>query len=59
MKFLEDLKLDSSRTLRLGRMIWMNVLCLRKFVVKVLWGFGGLDLWSFTNLLSLDVYGGF
>ena len=35
--FLEASKLDSSRTLRLGRMIWMNVLRLRRFVVKVLW----------------------
>ena len=25
-KFLEALKLDSNRALRLGRMIWMNVL---------------------------------
>ena len=43
LKFLEALKLDSSRTLRLGRMIWMNILCLCKFVVKVMWGFGRLD----------------
>ena len=50
LKFLVALKFDSSRTLRLGRMIWMNVLRLQKFVVKVLWSFGGLDLKSFTNL---------
>ena len=50
LKILEALKLDSSKTLRLRRMIWMNVLRLRRFVVKVFWSFGDLDLQSFTNL---------
>ena len=43
LKFLEALELDPNRTLRLGRMIWMNIFHLQKFVVEVLRYFGGLN----------------
>ena len=36
-----------------------NVLCIRRFVLEVLQGFGGLNLLSFTNLWFLGVSGGF
>ena len=35
------------------------VLHLRRFVVEVLWGFKGLNSWSFTDLWLFEVSGGF
>ena len=58
-KFLEALKLDSNRALRLGRMIWMNVLQMFFVFEDLYWKFfRALEAWicKVSLICSLSVF---
>lgn len=66
LEFLKGLvvsMLNSSRTLRLVRMIWMNILriffAFEGFDVEITWGFKAWILWIFDEIKFLKFFGGF